>query len=154
MKVDINALSEDFRNKYERFIIGCDAQEDLALWNKDALGEMESMDVPEIGEDPAFRAALEAAGLDGERIELAVLIRSLCPDPGPEKDEAFLASLPEGGACGDEDLFRAAGTAYGLELSGEDREALLSLRDDAQNEIRNTETGKESEHERNGQGNG
>ena len=38
---DIESLTEEFRTKYERFILGCDALEDLKEWDKDALGEMD-----------------------------------------------------------------------------------------------------------------
>ena len=34
-------LTEEFRTKYERFFIGCDAIEEEGLWNKEENGEME-----------------------------------------------------------------------------------------------------------------
>lgn len=34
-------LTEEFKTKYERFLIGCDALEDLNLWDKDEHGEMD-----------------------------------------------------------------------------------------------------------------
>lgn len=37
----IDALTEEFKAKYERFFIGCDALEDLEFWNKEKFGEME-----------------------------------------------------------------------------------------------------------------
>ena len=33
---------ESFRLKYEAFLIGCDSVEELGLWDKETLGEMES----------------------------------------------------------------------------------------------------------------
>ena len=38
---NVAALTEEFRFKYERFILGCDCQEDLAAWDKETLGEMD-----------------------------------------------------------------------------------------------------------------
>ena len=38
----LNALSEGFKVKYEKFLIGCDSIEGLGQWDKDALGEMEA----------------------------------------------------------------------------------------------------------------
>lgn len=37
----IDILTEEFKTKYERFLIGCDALEDLNLWDKDEYGEMD-----------------------------------------------------------------------------------------------------------------
>lgn len=37
----IDMLTEEFKTKYERFLIGCDALEDLNLWDKDEYGEMD-----------------------------------------------------------------------------------------------------------------
>ena len=37
----IDALTEEFRVKYEKFLIGCDAIEEMDRWNKDTLGEMD-----------------------------------------------------------------------------------------------------------------
>lgn len=37
----IDALTEEFKAKYERFILGCDALEELDSWDRDALGEMD-----------------------------------------------------------------------------------------------------------------
>lgn len=37
----IDLLTEEFKTKYERFLIGCDALEDLNLWDKDEHGEMD-----------------------------------------------------------------------------------------------------------------
>ncbi len=34
-------LMEEFKTKYERFLIGCDALEDLNLWDKEEHGEMD-----------------------------------------------------------------------------------------------------------------
>lgn len=34
-------LTEEFKTKYEMFFIGCDALEDLHLWNKEEHGEMD-----------------------------------------------------------------------------------------------------------------
>ena len=39
---DINRQTEEFKFKYERYLIGCDALEELGLWNKDVYGEMEA----------------------------------------------------------------------------------------------------------------
>ena len=33
--------TEEFKSKYERFLIGCDALEELGQWNKDDFGEMD-----------------------------------------------------------------------------------------------------------------
>ncbi len=41
MSKSIEALTEEFKSKYERFLIGCDALEELQLWDKDELGEMD-----------------------------------------------------------------------------------------------------------------
>ena len=38
---DLSAMTEEFRAKYERFILGCDALEELESWDRDALGEMD-----------------------------------------------------------------------------------------------------------------
>ncbi len=38
---NVDALAEEFRFKYERFILGCDNQEDMDAWDKEALGEMD-----------------------------------------------------------------------------------------------------------------
>lgn len=35
-------LTEEFKTKYERFLIGCEALEDLSLWHKEERGEMEA----------------------------------------------------------------------------------------------------------------
>lgn len=37
----IYLLTEEFKTKYERFLIGCDALEDLNLWDKEEHGEMD-----------------------------------------------------------------------------------------------------------------
>lgn len=37
----IDMLTEEFNTKYERFLIGCDALEDLNLWDKEEHGEMD-----------------------------------------------------------------------------------------------------------------
>lgn len=37
----IDMLTEEFKTKYERFLIGCDALEDLNLWDKEEHGEMD-----------------------------------------------------------------------------------------------------------------
>ena len=37
----IDMLTEEFKTKYERFLIGCDALEDLHLWDKEEHGEMD-----------------------------------------------------------------------------------------------------------------
>ena len=37
----IDKLSEEFKIKYEQFIIGCDSAEDIFRWNKDKNGEMD-----------------------------------------------------------------------------------------------------------------
>ena len=37
----LNALSESFKTKYERFLIGCDSIEELDQWDKEANGEMD-----------------------------------------------------------------------------------------------------------------
>lgn len=39
---DLELYTESFRTKYEAFINGCDSIEEMGLWNKDVLGEMES----------------------------------------------------------------------------------------------------------------
>ncbi len=38
----IDELAQEFRFKYEKFFIGCDAMEELGLWDKEKNGEMES----------------------------------------------------------------------------------------------------------------
>ncbi len=38
----IDALTEEFKSKYERFLIGCDAIEELDLWDKEENGEMDA----------------------------------------------------------------------------------------------------------------
>ena len=37
----IDLLTEEFKTKYERFLIGCDALEELNLWDKEEHGEMD-----------------------------------------------------------------------------------------------------------------
>ena len=37
----IDKLTEDFRYKYDRFFIGCDAAEEEGLWDKEENGEMD-----------------------------------------------------------------------------------------------------------------
>ncbi|MCR4594923.1 MAG: hypothetical protein K5761_07685 [Clostridiales bacterium] len=37
----IDALTEEFKSKYERFLIGCDSIEEMDLWNKEEYGEMD-----------------------------------------------------------------------------------------------------------------
>lgn len=37
----LNALSESFKMKYEKFLIGCDSIEEIDLWDKEAYGEMD-----------------------------------------------------------------------------------------------------------------
>ena len=37
----IDLLTEEFKSKYERFLIGCDAIEELDQWDKEAHGEMD-----------------------------------------------------------------------------------------------------------------
>ena len=37
----IDALTEEFKAKYERFLIGCDALEELGEWDRDEYGEMD-----------------------------------------------------------------------------------------------------------------
>ena len=37
----IDKLTEDFRYKYDRFFIGCDAVEEEGLWDKEENGEMD-----------------------------------------------------------------------------------------------------------------
>ena len=37
----IDLLIEEFKDKYERFLIGCDAVEEMNLWDKDKYGEMD-----------------------------------------------------------------------------------------------------------------
>lgn len=39
---DLTALCDSFKLQYEQFRIGCDAMEELGLWDKEALGEMEA----------------------------------------------------------------------------------------------------------------
>ncbi len=39
--MNIDALTESFKMKYEKFIIGCDAQEELAEWDTECNGEMD-----------------------------------------------------------------------------------------------------------------
>lgn len=38
---DLHTLVESFKLKHERFIIGCDAVEEMGLWDKEAHGEMD-----------------------------------------------------------------------------------------------------------------
>ena len=38
---NIDKLTEEFKTKYERFLIGCDAIEELDQWNKEEYGEMD-----------------------------------------------------------------------------------------------------------------
>lgn len=38
---NIDKLTEQFKALYERFLIGCDSIEELGIWNKDELGEMD-----------------------------------------------------------------------------------------------------------------
>ena len=38
----LDELAREFRFKYERFFIGCDALEELDLWDKEKNGEMEA----------------------------------------------------------------------------------------------------------------
>ncbi|MBO4839434.1 MAG: TerB family tellurite resistance protein [Lachnospiraceae bacterium] len=38
----IDALTEDFRFQYEKFLIGCDSQEEIEHWDKEENGEMEA----------------------------------------------------------------------------------------------------------------
>ncbi len=38
----IDELAQEFRFKYEKFFIGCDAIEELGLWDKEKNGEMEA----------------------------------------------------------------------------------------------------------------
>ncbi len=38
----IDHLTEEFKFKYERFLIGCDALEDGKQWDRETLGEMEA----------------------------------------------------------------------------------------------------------------
>ena len=37
----IDALSEEFRTKYEKFIIACDSLEEIEAWDKEECGEMD-----------------------------------------------------------------------------------------------------------------
>ena len=37
----IDLLTEEFKTKYEKFLIGCDAIEELDQWNKEEYGEMD-----------------------------------------------------------------------------------------------------------------
>ncbi len=37
----LDMLTEEFKSKYERFLIGCDAVEELNLWDKEEYGEMD-----------------------------------------------------------------------------------------------------------------
>lgn len=37
----IDILTEEFKTKFERFFIGCDALEEMNLWNKEEYGEMD-----------------------------------------------------------------------------------------------------------------
>lgn len=37
----IDALTEEFKSKYEKFLIGCDAIEELNQWDKEENGEMD-----------------------------------------------------------------------------------------------------------------
>lgn len=37
----LQALTEEFKFKYERFLIGCDALEEMDLWDKETYGEMD-----------------------------------------------------------------------------------------------------------------
>ena len=37
----IDILTEEFKVKYEKFLIGCDAVEEADVWNKKVLGEMD-----------------------------------------------------------------------------------------------------------------
>ena len=39
---DLNALVESFKFKHERFIIGCDAVEEVGAWDKEQYGEMDA----------------------------------------------------------------------------------------------------------------
>ena len=39
----LNALSESFKTKYERFLIGCDSIEELDQWDKEANGKWTSI---------------------------------------------------------------------------------------------------------------
>lgn len=38
----LKRLSESFKLKFEKFIIGCDALEEMSLWDKETNGEMEA----------------------------------------------------------------------------------------------------------------
>ena len=39
---DLNKLVESFKFKHERFIIGCDAVEEVGAWDKEQYGEMDA----------------------------------------------------------------------------------------------------------------
>lgn len=39
---DLKRYAEEFRYKYESFITGCDALEEMKLWNKEENGEMDA----------------------------------------------------------------------------------------------------------------
>ena len=38
---NLENYTQSFRMKYESFLTGCDAMEELGLWDKENLGEME-----------------------------------------------------------------------------------------------------------------
>ena len=38
----IDLLTEEFKSKYEKFLIGCDAIEELNQWNQEKYGEMDA----------------------------------------------------------------------------------------------------------------
>lgn len=38
---DIKNLTDEFKSKYERFLIGCDSVEEIDLWDRDEYGEMD-----------------------------------------------------------------------------------------------------------------
>ena len=97
---------------------------------QEASGTWDATGVPAPEVPPDVRERIEGAELDEDRTDLILLLWSLSPGPpGPEEVDAYLGRLPGDGGATDEDLFRAAGEVWGLELSGEDRAAILELRD-------------------------
>lgn len=98
----IDLLSEEFRIRYERFMIGCDAIEDLGKWDKENYGEMEAYyqnDLVSVilrliaadGEinDKEVRYLNENFGFDYTPDELSDVYRSCRDDIGHAFDEQF-----------------------------------------------------------------
>lgn len=63
----INQLAQEFRFKYEKFFIGCDAMEELDLWNKEENGEMEAY-----YQNDLVSVILRLTAIDGEISEKEV----------------------------------------------------------------------------------